>query len=778
MINLFKRRLGVKIIVPIALIIIVINLGLFLGTRYWQSKNTMQIIHDSAVKISDIMLSAIEEPMSMGDDEGTADQLDKAAEEFQDITIYLTNFKGNITYSTEHGAIRKDLGPLYDNQDFNELLNTSLETEIAEGKQLNMAGSPNFVEVITIANRPECYHCHGSRQPILGSMVMLQDISSQTAALMDTQINTAIISTAGAIILVLTLMLFIRKTVLSKIHCISVISDRIRQGDYNAEFMVSGQDELGTLCNNLRLMVGTIRDNLEYNKSVLGGIVLPFFVTDHEERINYINEQLLSILGMVQDEALGTAVSRVLRNTDETDIAAGVIRTGVSRNGRLTYTRGDGVQFPLLYEISPLKNADGKVVGAIGIMVDQTQEERDKARIVAQQENLLLVATKVTDVAGLLSTSADELNTRMVDLSSSMDSTAERTSQVATAMEQMNVSVIEVAKNASSVAKSSGEANEVAQRGGDEMRATVDDTRDLARRAAQLAGSLNDLSDKAENIGRIINVINDIADQTNLLALNAAIEAARAGEAGRGFAVVADEVRKLAEKTMEATKEVEGAIASIQDSTRSAVQEMDDTKSRIESTADKAEESGRVLEEIVGQSRQIADMVQSIATAAEEQSATSEQINASVSGINDLSKNVSQGIAEASSSIRQVSEMASELTKMVEEFKSDRREHERVKRPGGQQARLCHVHAGGSTLAAELVDMGRGGCRFTLHDDESATLIHTGSRIALDTHLGQDDEDLNGISGEIIWAEGGEYGVKFDAEVRTTAEDLKRYLHD
>lgn len=783
MFEIFKRRLGVKIIVPIALITLFIFICLFIGNRYWQSQNTIRIINDSAHKISDLMLSAIEEPMSIGDDEGTVEQLEKAGKQFPDIKVFLTNFRGSITYSTESDAVRKDMASLYDNSEFNDLFSRSLNNEVNEGARFNMRGAPTFVEVSTINNRKACHHCHGPKQPILGSLVMLQDLSAQTSALRDTQIKTALISLIGAVILIITLMVFIRKSVVSKVRTISAVSDRIRQGDYGAKFDIGGKDELGNLSHNLRQMVATIRDNLEYNKSVLNGIILPLFVTDQDEKINYVNEPLEKILGKGESEILDHALSGLLADDSGVTDAGEVIRTGAGKSGRIEYKRKDGVVFPLHCEISPLKNAEGQVVGAIGIMVDQTQEERDKARIVAQQQNLLQVANKVTDVAGLLSTSAEDLNRRMGELAGSMDSASNQTSQVATAMEEMNVSVIEVAKNAGSAAEASGDANKVAQQGGDEMRSTVADTRDLAQRAEQLSESLNDLSEKAENIGRIINVINDIADQTNLLALNAAIEAARAGDAGRGFAVVADEVRKLAEKTMEATKEVEGAIASIQESTRVAVEEMDDTRTRIEATADKAEESGKVLEEIVEQSSKIADMVQSIATAAEEQSATSEEINSAVSDINELSKSVSMGIQEASESIRRVSEMAGELAKMVEEFKGDGQADEADVQGNGDSGdgrddpvfdHDSYLQAEGESYEVSLLDLDPEGCRLSVKDNAALNKINEGAKVVVDTMIVHESVDLNGLMGEVIRKSDNEFEIKFDLKLDLPAT----VLHD
>jgi len=308
-------------------------------------------------------------------------------------------------------------------------------------------------------------------------------------------------------------------------------------------------------------------------------------------------------------------------------------------------------------------------VGAIEVLIDLTQEERDRKDIETQQQRLLEVANEVTNVALKLNKASIVLSEQMEDLTKGVDTTADQTGQVATAMEEMNSTVLEVAKNAGETSEASGKANNVAKEGGSVVRETVSEITEVAETTERLASTLNALSDRAKNIGQVMAVINDIADQTNLLALNAAIEAARAGDAGRGFAVVADEVRKLAEKTMTATKEVEGAISLIQESTKEAVREMGNARERVVKTAGMATKAGNVLGEIVSQSDIIADMVRGIATAAEEQSSTSEEINNNVNRINTLSQEISQGIQSANKGILEVAEMAQRLSTLVAKFR-------------------------------------------------------------------------------------------------------------
>jgi methyl-accepting chemotaxis protein len=665
-----RQSLGVKVILLSSLLTILAFTGLFIYNSYSTYNHTLHEVEMAAEQVGNMLYMAIEEPMSVGDNEGTEGKFAQMAERYENITAYLTDYKGEITYATDPETIRKDVFEVRPAEA--DFIRESLTVSRAKGNLMDRNGDRLFVETKTINNSPACYHCHGNSKKILGTMVIEVDVNRQFDALNASQIKSAGISVIGVVALLTALILFMRISVVNRITSIASTTEEVSKGNLDAKFMVKGSDEIGSLSRYLGEMVDQIKDQLQYNRSVLEGIVVPLFVTDSEERLHFVNRPLRDILGLTMDEVQDRTVSSIFDcdPDDDTCDAVRVISSGVSISGNFSYTRADGVVFPLHFEASPLNDAEGKAVGAICVLIDLTREEQDKKDIEVQRQNLLVVANDVTDVANKLNEASDILSEQMNKLARGVDTTADQTSQVATAMEEMNSTVLEVARNASETADASSKANQVAASGGTIVGKTVDEINSVAEITENLAGALGALSSRAENIGQVMAVINDIADQTNLLALNAAIEAARAGEAGRGFAVVADEVRKLAEKTMTATKEVEGAISLIQQSTSDVVREMDTVKKRVINTSGMAEEAGDVLDQIVDHSNSIADMVRGIATAAEQQSATSDEINTGVTHINDLSQEVLSGIRESNQGIKDVSQMAQHLSELVSKFRN------------------------------------------------------------------------------------------------------------
>ena len=669
-IKLPRLTLGLKVLLLVSALTVGAFVGLFIYNSYQLHLSVLEEIHRTAQRTSDMLRMAIEEPMGIGDNEGTAEKFTTLQVRYSDILAHLVDYKGEITYSTEPEAVRKDFYQYCDNEDCLNLVRQGLSEEVETGVQTTVRGAPHFVEVKTIPNEPACHHCHGSSRPILGAMIMYQDISEQMGGLSSSQIKSAGISLAGLAALLAALLTFMKLAVVNRIRAIGGSAQQVSEGDLDAAFAMKGDDELARLAHNLQEMVRQIKDQLQYNKSVLTGIIVPMFVADAEEKMEFVNEPLQAILGGQESDFIGHPLPEVLCDVDNQACHAGaVIATGETASGNMRYRRNDGVIFPLHYEISPLRGAQGKVLGAIGVLIDLTQEEQDRKNIEAQQQNLLEVANQVTQVAMKLEGASEQLQEEMRRLTQGVDSTADETGRVATAMEEMNATVLEVAKNAGNTAEASEKANQVASEGGRVVQSTVDEIHGVAQTTEDFAKTLAELADRAENIGQVMAVINDIADQTNLLALNAAIEAARAGEAGRGFAVVADEVRKLAEKTMHATKEVEDAVSQIQDATGNVVGEMDNTRTRVVRTAEMAEEAGGVLKEVVSQADRIADMVRNIATAAEQQSATSDEINTNVTHINDLSQELSQSIQKANASITGVAGMARNLAELVAKFR-------------------------------------------------------------------------------------------------------------
>ena len=245
----------------------------------------------------------------------------------------------------------------------------------------------------------------------------------------------------------------------------------------------------------------------------------------------------------------------------------------------------------------------------------------------------------------------------------------DQTNQVATAMQEMATTVHEVSENSNKGAVASQKAAETAREGGKIVEETLSRMRAIAGSVGETAKKVHELGKRSDEIGRISGVIEDIADQTNLLALNAAIEAARAGEQGRGFAVVADEVRKLAERTGTATKEIEEMIRTIQAETKTAVAAMEAGSKEVELGVESTSRAGSSLHDIIRTSEQVGDMVTQIATAATQQSTTTEHINSNIEEIARIASSTVTGAQQTAAALHDLAQVALSLQQLVGQFR-------------------------------------------------------------------------------------------------------------
>ncbi|WP_127474737.1 methyl-accepting chemotaxis protein [Sulfurivermis fontis] len=327
----------------------------------------------------------------------------------------------------------------------------------------------------------------------------------------------------------------------------------------------------------------------------------------------------------------------------------------------------------VLRSIADLKDAIHRMADG-DLTVNLTLQTRDEIRHIADQVNAM--ASRFRELVGNVLRSTHQVATAAEELSAVSEQTNQgineqlaQTDQVATAVNQMSATVQEVARSAASTSDATRNAQQESHTGHGVVRDTVKTINALAEEIRSAAGVVRKLGEDSEEIGKVLDVIRTIAEQTNLLALNAAIEAARAGEQGRGFAVVADEVRTLAGRTQQSTQEIQAMIERLQSGARQAVQAMVASESKTEEGVAMAARAGEALDSITRSVATIADMSAQIAAAAEEQATVAEEINRNVTQIAQVSDQNAAASTQTASSSTELARLAEELNGMVAVFR-------------------------------------------------------------------------------------------------------------
>ena len=275
----------------------------------------------------------------------------------------------------------------------------------------------------------------------------------------------------------------------------------------------------------------------------------------------------------------------------------------------------------------------------------------------------------VTAATAQLATATEEMSSIAGESRAGINKQRNETDMVATSMNEMSATTQEVARNAAEASSSAAEANDHALNGEKVVELTIGAIERLANEVSNARGAISTLNEDSANIAGVLDVIKDIAEQTNLLALNAAIEAARAGEQGRGFAVVADEVRTLASRTRESTEEIEGMIGRLLEATKNAVSTMETGQSAAQDAVATSDTARRALHDITSSVDSIVGLNNQIATAAEQQGVMAEEVNRSITNITNIAVETDAGAEQSKSSTEEMARLASELQRLVHQFK-------------------------------------------------------------------------------------------------------------
>jgi methyl-accepting chemotaxis protein len=513
-----------------------------------------------------------------------------------------------------------------------------------------------------------------SEVPDTGWVVcMAASVAEMNASAVHQRTVLLVVGLVVLVVVVTIISLFNSRIILRPLAAMGAFTEKVAGGDLTARLTGTFRFELAALADNLRRMVGELKTKLAFSEGVLHGIPAPCAILDPDRKTSWVNQRACDSL----EKKTSPEAQQGLRSGEfffgdasRTTLSDRAITEKTAAHATIEFVTPSGQKRHFDITATPFFDMDGGLLGSFTFWTDLTEIITQQQRIEAQNTVIAHTAAEASAVADRMASAAQELSSQIEESASSAQTQRHRIQDTAAAMEEMNATILEVAKNATQTATSAGNARNKAGDGAALVGEVVKAVLSVRDEAEALTGNMHDLGTKAQGIGTVLSVISDIADQTNLLALNAAIEAARAGEAGRGFAVVADEVRKLAEKTMQATDEVGQAITGIQQGTRDTVARVERAVTAVAQAAGLAERSGETLSEIVALVEAAGDQVSSIATAAEQQSATSEEINRAVDEVNHLAAESADAMAQSNQAVAELAELAQRLNSLIGELDS------------------------------------------------------------------------------------------------------------
>ncbi len=410
------------------------------------------------------------------------------------------------------------------------------------------------------------------------------------------------------------------KALIDPVKKLEEVAKKVAAGNIDVSIDVKTNDELGNLSNSFNVMIANIRKSIEETKK--RGREAEAAAKEAEEIKN---------ISVRQKEYLNECVTKMLFEMDR--FSAGDLNINLEAENKDD-------------EIGKLFYGFNKAV-----------------------RNIREIIVGVSEAVEATASASNQISSSTEEMAAGSQEQSAQTADVAASIEEMAKTIIETTKNSAAASDAANKSGTIAKEGGKVVEETINGMNRIADVVKRAAVTVKQLGNRSDEIGEIIQVINDIADQTNLLALNAAIEAARAGEQGRGFAVVADEVRKLAERTTKATKEIASMIKQIQKDTEGAVASIEEGTVEVERGKELADKAGQSLRSIISGAEEVVNMSTQVAAASEQQSATAEQISRNIEAISSVTSESSAGVQQIARAAEDLSRLTGNLQSHISNFK-------------------------------------------------------------------------------------------------------------
>ncbi|MBI4824789.1 MAG: HAMP domain-containing protein [Nitrospirae bacterium] len=639
--DLIRRRLNLKVLLTITLAVsIIMGTVIYLGiaSQRKELKNKM-VAHGEGLK--SLVYAGIKHPMSVGDSVSVERQLLDIRKTVGGISVAICDSDGEIRFATDEGVIGKKVSEFIRDKEASEALRALLETgeqyreksfeEQVEGKRYMV----NFYEVL---NEEGCYHCHGASKKVIGGLIVKQSAEETYATIAGLRNKGILVGVVGVCIIIAILYFLLRRLVILPTIEFSRKAREIAEGDLTVEIQVRGEDEISSLGRSINKMAGNLKEMVTNVRVVTNSI-------------SDVTENIISSAGRV----LSGATSQ--HNTIEQ--TGGFIK------------EIDNSILDVATSAKSLSTSAEDTSSAIVEISNSIGEVAESAKILS--ESMVEAASSI-----------DEMMRSIKEIADSLQHLTAFSEETASSLSEINATVKEVERSAvESVVLAEKVTADASDQGMKSVGSAVKGMDDIKESVGALSDIINGLGKRSEEIGSILTVIDDVTDQTGLLALNAAILAAQAGEHGKSFAVVAEEIKDLAERTSASTKEISKIIRSVQSETKRSIEMAGEgikvvekgmklvaeinsaLKSIMESSHTSVEKSDvirRATAEEVNVIRQITEAIKSmsgqlerISVATRDQSKGGASITSAIEKIKHLSTRVTQAVGEQSGGSKQIS---------------------------------------------------------------------------------------------------------------------------